>query len=160
MGPTSGSVACKKCHQVFEPDVKTRKVWRCSHCSAKNPNLKRHYRSVADLMILGLLVTALVLVAIVVNKGITIWTLLSAADAILLLVTIILIYKSVTPWRDRVANVLIWIVFGVAFVGNVVIPFAFFGRLSPLIIFYLLIFLYLFWLKRAAVSATLIQPVV
>ena len=111
-------------------------------------------------MILGLLVTALVLVAIVVNKGITIWTLLSAADAILLLVTIILIYKSVTPWRDRVANVLIWIVFGVAFVGNVVIPFAFFGRLSPLIIFYLLIFLYLFWLKRATVSATLIQPVV
>jgi hypothetical protein len=148
------SVACKVCHKVFEPDVKTKKAWQCSSCSAKNPNLKRHYRSVADLMILGLIVTTFILIAIVIKRGISVGALLLTSDAILLLVTITLIYKSATPWTDRLANVLIWIVFGVAFFTNVVIPFVFVKRLSPLIVIYLLIFLYLFWLKRAAVAST------
>jgi hypothetical protein len=157
MCPAIVSVACKRCHNVFEPDVKTKKAWRCSSCSAKNPNLKRHYRSVADLMILGLIVATLILIAIVIKRGIGVGALLLGSDAILLLVTITLIYKSATPWTDRLANILIWIVFGVAFFANVVIPFVFVGRLSPLIVIYLLIFLYLFWLKRAAISSTAIR---
>ncbi|MDP9187267.1 MAG: hypothetical protein M3O72_07920 [Verrucomicrobiota bacterium] len=108
-------------------------------------------------MILGLIVATLILIAIVIKRGIGVGALLLGSDAILLLVTITLIYKSATPWTDRLANILIWIVFGVAFFANVVIPFVFVGRLSPLIVIYLLIFLYLFWLKRAAISSTAIR---
>lgn len=150
MNAPSITVACRKCRQVFAPDFKSRKIWRCTHCNSKNPNLRRHYRSVADLMILGLCVSALVIGILLTRRGITFGTLLVGADSALLLFTIILIYRSRAPWRDLRVNVLIWVVFGIAFVCNILIPLIFSGHVGPAAGIYILIFSYLFWLKRAA----------
>jgi hypothetical protein len=135
--------------------MKTRGPWPCPSCQAKNPNLKRHYRSVADLCILGLIVTGIV-VAVGLNKaGLTLGVMLSAGHAILLLVTIVFVYKSKTPWADSTAKALIWTVFGLALVFNVVLPLALAGTLNiPALIVYALVFPYLFWLNSQAGKCT------
>ena len=71
----------------------------------------------------------------------------------LLLVAVVLVYKSLTPWNDHVAKILIWVVFGTSLAiklgqvaemllaGKVSIPFIVgFG------VVYMAIFGYLFWL--------------
>jgi len=152
MGPM---IKCKKCGNTFHPDMKTREAWPCPSCQAKNPNLKRHYRSVADLCILGLIVTAIVVVVGFGKGGVNLGVILSAAHAILLLVTIVLVYKSKTPWVDSVAKALIWVVFGLALFFNVLLPLALAGRLNiPFIIVYALVFPYLFWLNSQAGKCT------
>ena len=49
---------CGHCDKRYTPDADSRGAWVCPACSKKNPNLRRHYRSVADLCILGLIATA------------------------------------------------------------------------------------------------------
>src|SRR2546427_11225554 len=100
MGEANPTIKCKKCGVTFEPDLKTKGTWRCPSCQAKNPNLKRHYRSVADLCILGLIVTLIVVAVGYANAGLNLGVLLSAAHAVLLLVTIVFVYKAKTPWAD------------------------------------------------------------
>ena len=153
MTPISVTIACKKCRQVFAPDVKTRKAWRCGACNAKNPNLRRHYRSVADLMILGLLLTVIVVAVVATTKGVTFGVALMCLHSIVLLTSIVVIYRAATPWMDRTANVLMWMVFIIAFTANIVLPYLAYRRIGGPIIVYALLFSYLFWLKRAAAIA-------
>ncbi|MCG2681029.1 MAG: hypothetical protein L6455_13860 [Kiritimatiellae bacterium] len=149
------TVKCKKCGNAFQPDMKNKGPWSCPACQAKNPNLKRHYRSVADLCILGLIVTAIIVAVGFSKAGLTLGVILSAGHAILLLVTIIFVYKSRTPWTDATAKALIWTVFGLALVFNVVFPLIFAGTLHiPFIIVYALVFPYLFWLHSQAGKCT------
>lgn len=145
------SIKCKKCGNAFQPNMKTTETWPRPSCKAKNPNLKRHYRSVADLFILGLIVTAIVIAVGFSEAGLNLGMILSTGHAILLLVTIVFVYKSKTPWADSAAKALIWTVFGCALLFNVMIPLALAGRLNiPAIIVYALVFPYLFWLNSQA----------
>ena len=155
MTDTNPTIKCKKCGNTFEPDMKTKKTWLCSSCQAKNPNLKRHYRSVADLCILGLIGTAIVVAIVFSKTGLSLGVMLSVAHGVLLLVTIVFVYKSKTPWSDSIAKTLIWIVFGLALLFNVVVPLVLTGRLNiPAIIIYALVFPYLFWLNAQASKCT------
>ena len=159
MSQTNPAIRCKKCGMTFEPDVKTKGTWPCPSCQTKNPNLKRHYRSVADLCILGLIITLLVVVFVVRSAGLNLGVLLSAAQAVLLLVTIVFVYKSKTPWADSTAKTLIWVVFGLALLLNVVTPFMLAGRLNiPAIIVYAAVFPYLLWLNVQAGKCTASEP--
>jgi hypothetical protein len=159
MSQAKPAIKCVKCGMIFEPDVKTKGTWPCPSCQTKNPNLKRHYRSVADLCILGLLISLLVLVFGVKNAGLNLGALLSAAHAVLLLVTIVFVYKSKTPWADRTAKTLIWVVFGLALLFNVATPLMLAGRLNiPAIIVYVVVFPYLFWLNVQAGKCTASEP--
>ena len=157
MSTTFVSIACKKCRHIFAPDLKTRKAWKCTSCNAKNPNLRRHYRSVADLMILGLLVTGIAIAVFSTRDGVTIGVSFLCAHAALLLGAVIIIYRSAAPWNDRLANGLMWIVFSLAFLVNVVLPFVLYRRTGPVLI-YALIFPYLFWLKGAAANSRSTRP--
>lgn len=152
MPPT---INCKKCGNTFQPDMKTRGTWPCPSCRAKNPNLKRHYRSVADLCILGLVVTIIFVAVALSNAGPNLGVILSVGHAVLLLIAIVFVYKSKSPWADGTVKTLIWTVFGLALLFNVVIPFAFGGTLIvPAIIVYAFVFPYLFWLNAQANKCT------
>ncbi|MDA1106648.1 MAG: hypothetical protein O2855_08690 [Planctomycetota bacterium] len=155
MNKTAPTIKCKKCDNTFQPDMKTKGPWLCPACQAKNPNLKRHYRSVADLCILGLIVTAIVVAVGFSKAGLNLGVILAAAHAVLLLVTIVFIYKSNTPWTDGTAKALIWAVFGLALVFNVVLPLVLSGTLNiPAIVVYALVFPYLIWLNSQAGKCT------
>ena len=159
MSQATTPIKCIKCGMTFEPDVKTTGTWPCPSCQTKNPNLKRHYRSVADLCILGLIITLLVAFFQVTNAGVNLGVLLSAAHAVLLLVTIVFVYKSRTPWADITAKTLIWIVFGLALLFNVATPLMLAGRLNiPAIIVYAVVFPYLLWLNVQAGKCTASVP--
>jgi hypothetical protein len=139
---------CKQCGTVFPPNPKTTGSWVCATCQTKNPNLKRHYRSVADLCILGL-VFALIFLAIRISQSqFGLSDVFIAADAVLLLAAIVVIYRAQTPWIDRTVHRLIWIVFGVAFGANVLFPLLVSGRVNfPPAVVYVTVFSYLFWLS-------------
>ena len=155
----SVTIKCKKCGNAFQPHVKTKGPWRCPSCEAKNPNLKRHYRSVADVCILGLIATAVIVTLGFKDRGLALDVVLSAAHGVLLLVTIVTDYKSKTPWTDTVAKSLIWIVFSLAVVFNVVLLLVVAGKLNlPAIIIYAVVFPYLFWLDSQANKCTASQP--
>ncbi len=155
MGDITPMIKCKKCRNAFQPEMKTKKTWQCPSCQAKNPNLKRHYRSVADLCILGLIVVAIRFWFGFSEDSLNFGVILSAGQAILLLVTVLFVYKSKAPWADSVVKVLIWTVFGLALLFNVVIPLVFFGWLNiPACIVYALVFPYLFWLNSLASKCT------
>jgi hypothetical protein len=156
-GPVS--IKCRKCASTFQPDPKTRGAWLCPSCLAKNPNLKRHYRSVADLCILGLIFTV-ILAAVRLNEhGVDLGLILSSAHAVLLLLTIMFVYKSKAPWKDAPARTLIWVVFGLALLFNVLVPLLFAGLLFiPAIIVYAIIFPYLVWLNSQANKCTAQEP--
>jgi hypothetical protein len=153
MSDASISIKCKKCNQDFQPDPKTRGDWICPNCQTKNPNLKRHYRSVADLYILWLIVSVIFLFVHLKTVGIDLRIIFTFPFLVLLLVAIVFVYKSKTPWTDNAAKILIWSVFGVSLLlklsqvaqillaGTFNVPFMIsFG------VIYTAIFSYLFWL--------------
>jgi hypothetical protein len=146
-------INCKKCGESFAPDFKTCGDWICPKCQCKNPNLKRHYRSVADLYILWFVFSVVVLWMYIGSTGFNFGAVVRIPFVILLLVTIITIYKSKTPWTDKTAKILIWSSFGVSVMFKAIqtvqllladkltIPFLLgFG------IVHIAIFIYLFWL--------------
>ena len=153
------AIKCKKCGSTFEPDVKAKKAWLCPSCQAKNPNLKRHYRSVADVCILGLIGTVIFVAIMYARSGLSLGAVLAAAQGMLLLATIVLVYRSKTPWADSRAKNLIWMVFGLALLFNGVVPLVRAGKLNiPFLIVYAIIFPYLFWLNAQARKCTAIEP--
>lgn len=144
-------VKCRKCNNTFQPNMDTKGPWICPSCQSKNPNLKRHYRSVADLCILGLIITAIAIAVGFSQVGLSLGVILSAGHAILLLVTIVFVYKSKVPWADSTAKILIWTVFSLALVFNVLLPLVFTRSVNiPAIVVYALVFPYLFWLNSQA----------
>lgn len=107
-------INCKKCGESFAPDFKTRGDWICPKCQCKNSNLKRHYRSVADLYILWFIFSVVVLLVYVNSVGFDFGAIVRIPFVILLLVTIMMIYKSESPWTNKTAKILIWSSFGVS----------------------------------------------
>lgn len=117
--------------------------------------MKRHYRSVAYLCILGLIFTAIGAAVVATKAGLNLAVLVMGTDAVLLLVTIIFVYKSKAPWADPAAKTLIWIVFGIALFLNLALPLVMSRRLNfPALVIYVLIFPYLFWLNGVAAKCT------
>jgi hypothetical protein len=151
------AIFCKKCRQSFEPDPRTRGKWICSHCGAKNLNFRRHYRSIGDLFILGLLISAALFYFGPPKQFDLFWVLLSADDA-LLLVTIVAIYRSKAPWASATVRSLIWTVFVIAFLGNVGVPLLKGRLVIPAVILYALLFPYLFWLHWRSNQANAAEP--
>lgn len=152
-------IRCTKCREIFQPDLTTSGKWICPNCQAKNPNLKRHYRSVADLFILGFVLTSGVIAFGFSQYGPTTGLLIAAAHCLLLLVTIVLVYRSREPWNDTPAQTLIWIVFGLAILFNVVGPLL--SRRLPnpgLLVVYGIIIPYLLWLHNKAKQAAVTGP--
>jgi len=165
MSDTYPIIKCRNCRYIFQPDMMTNENWPCPICQFKNPNLKRHYRSVADICILSLIATPILIAVGFIRTGLNLAMILLAAHAIahafLLLVTIIFIYKSKTPWANNVVKALIWTVFGLAFFFNVVLPLVLAGRLNiPFIIVYAFVFPYLFWLNSQAGKCRVSGPLV
>jgi hypothetical protein len=174
MTNNAASIKCKKCGNTFQPDVKTKGPWVCPGCLGKNPNLKRLYRSVADVCILGLIVTVLVIAVRINERRVDFGVILAAAHSVLLLVTIVSVYRSETPWKDTTARILLWTVFGLALLFNLLIPLLFVGLfvvfdvvLPPLFvetlvvpasIVYLIIFAYLVWLNSQANKCMAPEP--
>ena len=159
MSPANPAVKCKKCGVIFEPDMKSKGKWPCPSCQTKNPNLKRHYRAVADLCIIGLAIMLILAVVRIEDAGLDVLVLLWAADAVLLVVTIVLVYKSKAPWADNRVKTLIWVVFGVALLCNVVLPLILLGRLNiPAIIIYAVVFPFLLWLNAQAGKCAVSEP--
>ncbi len=151
------AIFCNKCRQSFEPDLRTRGKWICPQCKAKNANLRRHYRSIADLFILGLF-----FIGIAFSFGrptpAGLALILIGTDSALLLVTIVAIYWSRAAWASVPVRSLIWIAFLLAFVFNVGVPL-FAGRLPvAALIVYALLFPYLIWLQWRSQCANDAQP--
>lgn len=148
---THSSIGCKNCRNTFQPDLQTKAAWLCPNCQVKNPNLRRHYRSVAGLCILGFLATAIAAVVHFRQAGMTVGIALSTAHAVLLLLATVFVYKSQAPWTDAPVRALLWTVFGLAVVLSIVIPFVLAGILNMApIIAYALAFPYLFWVDGHA----------
>lgn len=159
MTDTNPIIKCRKCGNAFAPDMKAKETWPCPSCQAKNPNLKRHYRSVADLCILGLIASAAIVAVRFSQAGMNLGVVLSAAQGVLLLVTIVFVYKSKTPWTDRAAKAFVWSVFCTASFLNVIVPLVLIGVRSlpfvlPFAFVYAIIFSYLFWLHSQARKCT------
>jgi len=159
MSLANPAISCKKCGTIFEPDMKSKANWPCPSCQTKNPNLKRHYRAVADLCIIGLVIALILIVVGVKEAGLNLLVLLWAADAVLLIVTTVFVYKSEAPWADNRVKNLIWVVFGVAFLSNVVVPLILLGRLNIVaIMIYVVVFSFLFWLNAQAGKCIASEP--
>lgn len=145
------TIRCKKCGTVFPPDLKTKGVWVCPSCQGKNPNLRRHYRSVADVGILGLFFAVIAIMVGISGNGPGLGTVLQTADSILLLAMIIAVYRSASPWTNRTAKNLIWIVFGIAALDRLVTLLVLQSSpVIPALLVYLIVFPYLFWLNAQA----------
>ena len=109
----------------------------------------------ADLCILGLIITLVVATLGHSTAELNLDRLLWVGQSILLFVTIVFVYRSRAPWTDTTAKTLIWIVFGVALFFNVVFPFILAGAINiPAIIIYALVFPYLIWLQSLAGRCT------
>ena len=155
MNKENPSVSCRKCKTCFQPDVSTRDPWVCPNCKEKNPNLLRHYRSVADLFILGLIGVVIFIIIGIRGQNISMGLIFLIAQAAILLTSIVFIYKTKTPWKDKAAKSLIWIVYGLGFLFNVILPLLLHGKIIiPLVVVYLAIFTYLFWLNSQAAKCT------
>ncbi len=148
------TIACKNCHQSFTPDMKTRHEWVCPHCQAKNPNLKRHYRSVADLYILWLIFSFIAVTIRFHSDGLNFIVLFSLVFMVLLATAIVIVYKSKTPWADSRVQIIIWLAFGVsllfrllAILGMLISHQLNTAYLIGFSIPYTAIFLYLLWLQ-------------
>jgi FtsH-binding integral membrane protein len=132
------TIFCQKCRQSFEPDARIRGPWICPQCGAKNPNLRRHYRSIADLFILGLFLASAGFYF--GSREFNLYWILVAADCVLLLLATIAIFRSKTPWANPTVRILIWAAFVIAFLFNVVAPL-FRGRLViAAVVLYALVF--------------------
>jgi len=148
-------ITCRNCGKTFEPNLSSRKAWKCKHCNTKNPNLKRHWRSLASLCVLGLFITGIFLFMEIGLGGFKIRTITLVIQALLLITTIIFVYKSPAPWLDFTAKLLIWIVFGLAIVFNVALPAAHHAKIDPLVAgFSIVVILYLAWLEWQSRKAT------
>ena len=151
-GGNTPMIRCRKCECIFSPEMKKR-TWACPACQTKNPNLKRHYRYLADLCILGFIISTS-MITINFGKIQNFITAQSAAHSLLFLIAIVLIYKSKAPWIDSVAKTLRWTVFGFVLYLSVVFLLASPEILTHVIIVVSLMLLYLFWLNSQTIKCT------
>jgi hypothetical protein len=144
-------VTCKKCEHGFKPDLSTSSPWLCPACGAKNPNLKRHVRSVADVFILWFIVLVVVLLSHVKANGIDLEAAIYVANAVLLLTAIIVIYRRCTSWSSPATHVLMWLPVIFGSMWHVVLPLINAGRVAiPYLAVYVAVALYLVALTRRA----------
>jgi rubredoxin len=152
-------VKCEKCEHAFEPDLGTNKAWLCPACGAKNPNLKRLYRSVAVLFILGLIATSVAFALSLPEEGLGLFTGLQAAQGALLLVAIVIIYRSRIPWTDGAAKAFVWIPLLVAAFLNVALPLLLGAPVAiGYLVVYPIIFIYLLQLSYHARKCAVRPP--
>ncbi len=107
-------VRCRRCREMFRPDLKTTKSWRCPSCDAGNPNLRRHFQSLADVCVIGVLAKMIFIAIECEGKqhGVGVEIAISAAQCVFIGVLSMYIYKSIKPWVERrvvvLVSVLVW----------------------------------------------------
>lgn len=149
------AIMCKACKQVFQPQQKGRLPWPCPSCGAKNPNLKRHYRSVAYLFMFGIFLNLLVVVFAFKRVPLNWAGLLMAIQVTMFLAAIIRIYSSPAPWGDVAAKALVWTSLTFTASVNLMLPIVLAGRIPiPHMVVYSVVFAYLIWLQWASSKCT------
>jgi hypothetical protein len=140
------TVICNRCRHPFRPDMHTKGPWLCPNCQAPNPNLRRHFRAIGGLCILGFLTTLTVLFICLRESCSTFQLALGAGLALLFLITVFVVYKTQTPWANPTVRNMLWTVFGLAFLLTVVAPLTLMKRLNlaPLLL-HVVVFPYFFW---------------
>ena len=142
-------IKCGSCGIVFSPDPRSRDAWVCDACGAKNPNLRRHYRSLGILWIFALAIATMVGLGLLLEAG-TIDYLLLLTWALSLAI-VIAIYGSRAPWMSTPTKVLIWVGIAFALFGNVLYPLIFRDQFSPLrAAVTTVVFAYVCWLQIQA----------
>jgi len=141
-------VKCKKCGDIFIPDLNTRGYyWNCQKCNAKIPNLRRHYRFIADVCIIGLIssILGVGLSWYQQSEQLVCIITLGILKIMLLLITIISIYSAKMPWQSSKINALIWTIFGVSVFFDLLAPYLIIvmgAENIPFLNFFLYFFLY------------------
>jgi hypothetical protein len=150
-------ITCKHCAEVFLPDLKTRGPWVCPYCERKNPNLRRHYRSVADVMIIGLMIGGGKLAFQWADSNgpflsrFSIADLVQAMHLLILFSAVIAIYRSKTPWANNTIKALIWVIYGATFLANMGFSVLVGLHLTAMLLLaYIPLFTYLLWLHVQA----------
>jgi hypothetical protein len=126
-------IRCRKCGRTYAPDTRSSRHWICPHCQAKNPNLKRHYRSIAQLFMLNLLFAVLALFLRRNRASAIVFEVILGAVALYLLVAILSIYRAKRPWASPFVKVMVWSIFALGLCGNLVALARRFasGRIDP-----------------------------
>jgi len=155
-------VRCAACSKTFAPDLKLKTdPWYCPHCEAKNPNLRRLYRGVADVFILGLFFALVFFVRRLSQLGPAApRTWISGFWILFLLFGVIRIYRAKAPWRDGVARTLIWLVFVLVFILNVIVRLFFLSSQDVALVIgsaivYGIVFIYILWVLKVSRRAML-----
>ncbi len=154
-------IRCRGCRGTFVPDLKKRGTWDCPQCGAPNANLRRHYKSVADVCILWLAYSIVVIGLTLSRQAMgTAWILLSLFHAVLLLIIIVSVYRTPAAWLKTRIRTLIWIVFTSALFfrlltvilwivgGSAAAATVLIGLVTSLVVPGA-VFAYLFWLRSA-----------
>jgi hypothetical protein len=114
---------------------------------------------VADVFILGIFGTLVFLAVGISQHGVAPWRIAkSVLWLVLLSYGILRIYRAKAPWRDGVTRTLIWLVFVLAFILNVIVPPFFLSVLDvplviPSAIVYGIVFIYVLWVLRVSKRA-------
>jgi len=143
-------IRCRKCGEFFSPDLKTRLGWKCPQCGERNLNLRLHYRSVADLLILWFIFAATVIILGTMDGTVDAQIIILSLLSVLYLATAIMVYRAPTPWNNTRVKAMIWIAYLVPFCGNImafIVKPHLMGAVVLLV--YLVIIAYLFWLRNA-----------
>jgi len=149
------AIRCRHCGCVFRPAPAASGVWVCGRCRGKSPNLRRHYRSVADLCVIGLVATLWYLAARLRGPGLDLAAILASAHAVLLALTAGVLYKARAPWASHVVRVLVAAAFVLALGIHEILPLLTTGKLNYLaLVVYIVVFAYLFWLSVQGLKCT------
>jgi hypothetical protein len=153
-------VRCRKCGRTYAPDLRSSGRWICPHCRAKNPNLKRHYRSIAQLFMLNLLFAVLALFLRRNRASPIVFEVVVGAVALFFFVAILAIYRARAPWASHLVKAMVRSIFALALLANLVAVVRGFasGRIDPGTIggtiVLVAIIAYIVWLERQARKCT------
>jgi hypothetical protein len=106
------------CGEKFKPvdtsgNLIKKEKWVCQGCEYKHPNLLRHARAFANLLIIVAIVYIVQIVMINADKSMhdeSIFKLMSYLELALLVFTIVCIYLTKWPWKNKLTRIMVWLV--------------------------------------------------
>jgi len=116
--PVEEAIITCYCGEKFKP-VDTsgilikKEKWVCQGCEYKHPNLLRHARGFANLLIIVAIVYIVQIVMINADKGMadeSIFKLMSYLELALLVFTVVCIYLTKWPWKNKLTRIMVWLV--------------------------------------------------
>lgn len=150
-------IVCLYCNRRIEPDLKSNKPWICVKCNKKLPNLKRHWRSIADVYAIQLSISLLLLLfSLFGGEGfkstfefISFWVSI-LISVIIPIIIVIRTYSSARPWEERSIRFWITVWLLLSFI-SVLVSFSTTGSILIVLIlgfWPVIILLYFLWLSN------------